>query len=122
MSDFGEFTCPVCGFVGLDEPPRVGNTMSEEICLCCLFQFGVTDRIRSVMPSAYRGVWVAVGMPWRGISRSAPAGWDPLVQVTTIPAKVIEQYNRALPTAKNWVNPEDPPPSKKHVTPVRRRD
>ncbi len=115
-----QFTCPVCGFAGLSEAPRIGRTMSHEICLCCHFQFGVTDHVRMIMPSAYRGVWVAEGLPWRGASRGAPPGWDPIAQVTSIPTDVIEDYNRSLQSSGDWINPEDNDTPRKNVTLPRR--
>ena len=45
-----KFTCPVCGYPELEEPPRSPRTGggSYEICPSCGFQFGVTDDDKGV--------------------------------------------------------------------------
>jgi hypothetical protein len=75
------YTCPVCGFPGLTEPPmsRSGGG-SYEICPSCGFQFGVDDEDRGETYAGWRARWVADGMPWRSAS-PAPAGWDPRAQL-----------------------------------------
>jgi hypothetical protein len=47
-------------------------------------------------------------MPWSSEVIPQPAGWDPVAQVTSIPAYVIELYNRWLRPPKQWINPEAP--------------
>lgn len=38
------YTCPVCGYDGLEEPTYYENFAgSNEICACCGFEFGVDD-------------------------------------------------------------------------------
>ncbi|RXH51912.1 hypothetical protein D6T70_09180 [Kurthia gibsonii] len=38
------YTCPVCGYDGLEEPMYYENFAgSNEICACCGFEFGVDD-------------------------------------------------------------------------------
>src|SRR3954454_23354100 len=75
------YTCPVCGFPGLTEPPmsRSGGG-SYEICPSCGFQFGVDDEDRGETYAGWRERWIAEGMPWRSAS-PAPAGWDPRAQL-----------------------------------------
>lgn len=77
------YQCPVCGFPGLEEPPRSNSGGgSYEICPSCGFEFGVTDDDRGFSYEAWRKRWIDQGMPWRdeGIS-DPPAGWDPADQL-----------------------------------------
>lgn len=80
-------TCPVCGYVGLDEPPRSPNTGggSYEICPSCGFQFGVTDDDRGISYDEWRDRWIARGMPWDSADIEAPpAGWNPSEQLSRL--------------------------------------
>lgn len=56
------YTCPVCGFNGLDEPPYSpdGHGLFE-ICPSCGFQFGVTDDDLGISFREWRESWVAAG-------------------------------------------------------------
>jgi hypothetical protein len=76
--------CPVCGYAGLEEPPRSPNTGagSLEICPSCGFQFGVTDDDRGHSYDDWRMQWIARGMPWgsEGIEEPPP-DWDPREQL-----------------------------------------
>lgn len=76
------FTCPVCGYPGLTEPPRTENGGSYEICWSCGFQFGVTDDDLGFTDEAWRARWIRRGMPWdsEGI-HPRPDGWDPASQL-----------------------------------------
>ena len=71
--------CPVCGYSGLEEPPRSLTTGggSFEICPSCGFQFGVTDDDQGYSYDDWRKEWISRGMPWdsSGIEEP-PAGWD----------------------------------------------
>lgn len=77
-------TCPVCGFNQLAEPPRnkTGGA-SMEICVCCGFQFGVTDDDRGVSYDDYRHQWITDGMKWMSSGRKAPKGWNPQSQLAS---------------------------------------
>jgi hypothetical protein len=80
------YTCPVCGYPDLAEPPRPpGGGGSYEICWSCGFQFGVTDEDRGYSYEAWRELWTERGMPWdsEGI-RARPAGWDPARQLAAL--------------------------------------
>ena len=75
------YRCPVCGYPGLDEPPRTEESgASYEICPSCGFEFGVTDEDRGISYEQWRREWIAGGMRWWS-RRRPPAGWDPLAQV-----------------------------------------
>lgn len=80
------YTCPVCGFDGLDRPPRSPTTGagSLEICPCCSFQFGVTDDDEGIEYAAWRRRWIDEGMEWDNGSTTPPSGWDPWVQVRRV--------------------------------------
>jgi hypothetical protein len=75
--------CPVCGYPALTEPPRSpdGDGGSYEICPSCGFEFGVTDDDLGYTYETWRKQWVSTGMRWASRSRSAPAGWDPAMQL-----------------------------------------
>jgi hypothetical protein len=75
------YRCPVCGYLGLDEPPRDEvSGASYEICPSCGFQFGVTDDSNGISYEQRRADWIAGGMKWwsRG---PQPANWDPRRQL-----------------------------------------
>lgn len=75
------FSCPVCGFDQLSEPPRSpAGGGSYEICPSCGFEFGVSDDDQGYTHAAWRAEWVKRGMPWSG-ARPIPAGWDPIEQI-----------------------------------------
>lgn len=82
-----KYMCPVCGYDGLEEPPRSPSTGggSYEICRSCGFQFGVTDDDRGFSYDAWRQQWIARGMPWdsEGIEE-LPKDWDPKRQLDNL--------------------------------------
>ncbi len=83
----GNHTCPVCGYLGLAEPPRspTSGGGSYEICPSCGFEFGVTDDDRGYTYDDWRKEWIAQGAPWRsGGIESPPAGWDPQAQLMRV--------------------------------------
>jgi hypothetical protein len=73
------YTCPVCGYTGLEEPPRSVTTGggSYEICPSCGFEFGVTDDDQGYRYEAWRARWIANGMKWASAGQSPPDGWEP---------------------------------------------
>jgi predicted RNA-binding Zn-ribbon protein involved in translation (DUF1610 family) len=82
MTDILEFRCPVCGFVGLHEPPRSkSGGGSYEFCPSCDFEFGVTDGDLGFSDEDWRSKWVEEGMQWRSKSRQKPSGWNPREQL-----------------------------------------
>jgi predicted RNA-binding Zn-ribbon protein involved in translation (DUF1610 family) len=80
------FQCPVCGFDGLYESPRSSPTGggSYEICPSCGFQFAVSDDDRGSTYESWREEWIGRGMPWSGVGRSKPTGWDPELQLRSL--------------------------------------
>ena len=80
MSEAAHWTCPVCGFAGLVEPP-VDPTGSPtySICPCCGTQFGADDLDK---PHAeLRKEWVQAGSEWWSQNEPAPEGWDANTQL-----------------------------------------
>jgi hypothetical protein len=66
------FTCPVCYYDGLAEPPREYN-----ICDCCGTEFGSDDELRT--HAQLRTEWVARGARW--FFRNPPIMWNPWQQL-----------------------------------------
>jgi hypothetical protein len=84
-----EHLCPACGFpVGF--APWVGLSASDEMCPCCLIQFGYDDyaegdlRQRLEVYASWRRHWIAAGMPWKSKGRKPPPDWDPSAQLSRI--------------------------------------
>lgn len=66
------FTCPVCGFDGLEESPVRGqDALSYEICPCCGFEFGFD----AASFDEYRRQWVEGGAKWF-IPTLKPENWN----------------------------------------------
>ena len=78
------FMCPICGYYGPVEPPSAMGLPSYEICVCCGFQFGVTDLDRGFGVLAWRALWIAKGMQWRSSFSPPPVGWDPVKQLRRV--------------------------------------
>lgn len=81
------YTCPICGYPGLGEPPRSPKTGggSYEICPSCGFQFGVTDDDRGCTYDDWRKQWIARGMPWDSLGiETPPTDWDPRRQLARL--------------------------------------
>ena len=83
------YLCPVCGFPGLDDPPRssVTGAGSDEICPSCGFQFGFDDDDRHISYQQWRNKWIEEGMKWNSGSRKRPSNWSPLEQLSSIGEK-----------------------------------
>jgi hypothetical protein len=80
-----KFTCPVCGYPSLEEPPRYeGGSPSLEICPSCGFQFGWTDDDQDYTYEQWRSRWKAEGMLWDGGRQPPPEGWDPVAQLASL--------------------------------------
>jgi len=68
------YTCPVCYYTGMQDPPRDYN-----ICECCGTEFGNDDEAHS--HEDLRTRWIESGAKW--FFRSAPVGWNPWTQLFT---------------------------------------
>lgn len=93
MTAVGRYVCPVCGYAGLDEPPRSASTGagSYEICPSCGFEFGVTDDDEGVSYDEWRYRWIERGMPWDSEPiRPAPESWDPAEQLRRLKKRKVE--------------------------------
>lgn len=76
------YTCPVCGFPDLEEPPHSEDGGgSYEHCPSCGFEFGFHDDAAGWSYEAWRQKWVDEGMPWRVRSIPRPRDWDPVRQL-----------------------------------------
>jgi hypothetical protein len=84
------YTCPVCGYEKMEDPPfsKEEGRSSFEFCPCCAFQFGVTDRDKGYTYEQWRDKWVKEGMLWNeGMTyRPIPADWDPVKQLEKLKA------------------------------------
>jgi hypothetical protein len=81
------FTCPICGFNGLKEPPyNKENDPSFEICPCCGFEFGFDGENSPERFGEYRKHWIAEGTPWFN-SKLKPINWDYKKQIEKIGVK-----------------------------------
>lgn len=75
MHSSDTYTCPVCGFPGLSEPPYDAHgCASFEICPSCGTEFGYDDATRC--HADLRKSWVAAGMPWWSKAIQPPQDWD----------------------------------------------
>lgn len=93
-----KYTCPVCGWPELDEPPYDDTGWgSFEICSCCGIEFGydqVTETLANkdfaalcegtwskadldFMHASLREKWVFGGMKWWSEYNPAPENWNP---------------------------------------------
>ena len=76
------FRCPVCGYFGLDEPPRTAESgPSYDMCPSCGFEFGVTDDDRHFSYADWHREWIANGSHWWSRGRRPPSGWDGAAQL-----------------------------------------
>lgn len=66
------YTCPVCFFDKLSDPPRDYN-----ICDCCGTEFGNDDELRTF--GELRRHWIASGARW--FFQEPPALWNPWEQL-----------------------------------------
>jgi hypothetical protein len=85
------YTCPVCGFT-MSAPPFDFN-----ICPSCGTEFGNDDSDWTF--EQLRGAWLENGARWWSNTKSAPPGWDPVVQILrVIPTSVapLQESNTAV--------------------------
>ena len=70
MSGLYTYTCPVCGYDQLNDPP-----VDYNICPSCGTEFGYHDFTKSW--DQLRSEWVAKGSKWLSKHIPAPANWKP---------------------------------------------
>lgn len=93
-----KYICPVCGFIGLDQPAfdEKGIVENHSNCPSCGFEFGFHNNVFAAggypetytdkdMIIAYRKKWIKNGMKWIVISYPQPKNWDPKKQLENIP-------------------------------------
>lgn len=68
------YTCPVCAFAGLDEPPE-----DFTICPSCATEFDYHDLIRG--HDELRSQWIGTGPQWHSSVIPAPFKWDGMEQL-----------------------------------------
>lgn len=90
------FTCPVCGYAGLDEEPND----SFEICPCCGVEFGFDDGgfdqgtpKLALRQKQLRAAWLLRGADWMDESRK-PRDWDANEQLRAAGLSVPAPGNR----------------------------
>lgn len=71
------YTCPVCGYDELTQPPR-----DYMICPCCFTEFGYDDFTFS--PAELRGRWITNGANWHSRRTTPPANWNAAEQLLNI--------------------------------------
>jgi hypothetical protein len=82
------YTCIVCGFNELDEPPyyESGNP-SDEICPCCGIQFGYDDfdaQDKQVFYEQWRNKWILDGCQWFSKGWNPPENWNAKQQINNL--------------------------------------
>ena len=83
MANEQKYTCKVCGFHGLDEPPFDDfGCGSFAICPCCGTEFGYDDC--STTNDSLRRKWILSGMKWWSNSMLPPLDFDPFVQLKNV--------------------------------------
>lgn len=77
------FSCLVCGYPELDEPPYDDHGCAlYNICPCCGVEFGYDDS--NALHSELREKWIATGMQWWSRNISPPTNWNPLHQLKNV--------------------------------------
>jgi hypothetical protein len=86
-----KYTCPVCAFDGLEEPPAYFT-----ICPCCGTEFGYHDFVRG--HDELRATWIATGLRWHSTVISAPIRWNGFAQLKTAGFIDYEPVGADVPT------------------------
>jgi hypothetical protein len=92
VSDGQAHRCPICGYLGFDEPPWSGSSASYDICPSCGVEFGYDDfreddTGRQQRWQELRQEWIARGMRWASTVHPQPQGWDPKEQLRELESK-----------------------------------
>jgi hypothetical protein len=94
MSVNNEYQCPVCGYIGFDEPPWASDVSpSYDICPSCGTEFGYQDFGQNELErrarwQTLRQEWIGRGMPWSSSVDPKPAEWDPIKQLRGIDIEI----------------------------------
>ena len=78
-----KYICPVCGYDGLCEPPYDERGYgTDEICVCCGFQFGYDDYPeKEPAYKKWRENWIQNGYEWFSSKTPPPISWIPKEQL-----------------------------------------
>ncbi len=79
------YTCPVCGYGGLQDPPyneAMGG--SNEMCYSCGYEFGYHDDDQEITHEQWRERWIKEGMKWSIDEIYKPPHWNPKAQLFRI--------------------------------------
>ncbi|HXT08144.1 MAG TPA: hypothetical protein VN715_14540 [Roseiarcus sp.] len=88
MDSWSRFMCPICGYPGLEHPPRSSSGgPSHEICPCCGFQFGYTDGDKGFTYDEWRRRWIMEKKLAWSTRHGPPPNWNPAEQLRRL-AKV----------------------------------
>ncbi|MBA2939983.1 hypothetical protein HZF08_16855 [Paenibacillus sp. CGMCC 1.16610] len=83
-----KFTCLVCNYIGLEEPPYdLRGFGSDEICVCCGFHYGYDDNGNNKNPyviEQWRRSWINIGYKWFSSFTKPPSNWSPKEQLKGI--------------------------------------
>ena len=86
--------CPVCGFLGLAEPPYSdASGYSYEICRSCGFQFGVSDDDEGFTYDSWRSKWIAAGLRWSSVATKPPLNRSAIDDLRAIGIEVPGRTN-----------------------------
>lgn len=86
----GKYFCPVCGFPLYAPAYREDGVGSFGICICCRFEYGVTDALLGKNIEDWRSDWIRAGCPWfSAYEADRPSGWNPVEQLENIGVHVV---------------------------------
>jgi hypothetical protein len=95
------YTCPVCGFDRLDDPPD-----NYTICPCCGTEFEYDD-VRTTRADLRR-TWVEGGYKWWSKLEHPPAGWNPEMQLEELIHPELREARFHGTGASNPAHPVSP--------------
>jgi hypothetical protein len=93
----GNYTCSVCGYPSLKEPPHdLHGSASFEICPSCGYQFGYDDDARGISHENWRRKWISSGSKWWSPGGPAPDDWDPAAQLAKLAEVLGPDFERLV--------------------------
>ena len=85
----GAYICPICGYEGLNAPPKDQfGCPTYEICPCCGFEFGFDDDSEGLSYQDYRDKWLKAGAPWFSRVEPRPDNLDLVAQLKRIGVQI----------------------------------